>query len=304
MLSGAVYERAMWEPAIGGSAASSLQLLPTPSSLESQPTEEYVEECRAAGIDPGRRLYLPGRKWHSQRTLSRIAPMIPTPTASANGMSRNRTSGRSNPDSKHHDGVTLADWARLLPTPAAADGTGGKQHRIGSIGPTGMKEDGTKVQVSLRDAINMLPTPRAADPAGSLPQGEQESLRSIARRAMLPTPMARDYKGRDGLARQGGAGLPEALSRMFPTPRTTDAHTPGEHGRGGRDLRTEVALNFPTPTARLGTPRGAQAKRYVNPERSVDLDDAVAWLQSGEPSEQPSPDGNSSLDDPLQPQLW
>ena len=33
---------------------------------------------------------------------------------------------------------------------------------------------------------------------------------------------------------------------------------------------------WPTPTARLGTPRGAQAKRYWNPARSNDLDDAVA----------------------------
>ena len=33
---------------------------------------------------------------------------------------------------------------------------------------------------------------------------------------------------------------------------------------------------WPTPTARLGENRGAQAKRFHNPERSNDLDDAVA----------------------------
>ena len=33
---------------------------------------------------------------------------------------------------------------------------------------------------------------------------------------------------------------------------------------------------WPTPTARLGTARGPQAKRYFDPKRSNDLDDAVA----------------------------
>lgn len=40
-------------------------------------------------------------------------------------------------------------------------------------------------------------------------------------------------------------------------------------------LNRQVAL-WPTPTARLGTARGAQAKRYTDPRRSNDLDDAVA----------------------------
>ena len=36
---------------------------------------------------------------------------------------------------------------------------------------------------------------------------------------------------------------------------------------------------WPTPTARLGDNRGAQAKRYLNPARSNDLDDAVAFYR-------------------------
>jgi hypothetical protein len=35
---------------------------------------------------------------------------------------------------------------------------------------------------------------------------------------------------------------------------------------------------LPTPTARLGDSRGAQGKRYLNPARSNDLDDAVDAL--------------------------
>lgn len=36
----------------------------------------------------------------------------PTPTLTDSRGGRNRTSGRSNPDSKHHDGVTLVDAAK------------------------------------------------------------------------------------------------------------------------------------------------------------------------------------------------
>lgn len=89
-------------------------LLPTPSAYESTPTDEYVEEIQENLEDPHKRLYLPGRKYHAQRTLS-------------------RTSGRKK-DSKHHDGTTLTDaiWetqgrtedtrGNLLPTPTAQDG--------------------------------------------------------------------------------------------------------------------------------------------------------------------------------------
>lgn len=38
------------------------------------------------------------------------------------------------------------------------------------------------------------------------------------------------------------------------------------------------APRLPTPTARLGDTRGPQAKRFTNPERSNDLDDAIRYL--------------------------
>jgi hypothetical protein len=52
--------------------------------------------------------------------------------------------------------LDLTRALKLLPTPNAGDGDGGKLHAPGSISPTGMKADGTKVQVSLRDALTML----------------------------------------------------------------------------------------------------------------------------------------------------
>lgn len=44
----------------------------------------------------------------------------------------------------------------------------------------------------------------------------------------------------------------------------------------GRYPRTGMG---PTPTARLGTQGGPQAKRYLDPKRSNDLDDAVAYQE-------------------------
>jgi C-5 cytosine-specific DNA methylase len=46
---------------------------------------------------------------------------IPTPTAMDARGARNKTSGRSNPNSKHHDGTTLNDYVRMWPTPCARD---------------------------------------------------------------------------------------------------------------------------------------------------------------------------------------
>jgi hypothetical protein len=57
---------------------------------------------------------------------------------------------------------------------------------------------------------------------------------------LLPTPSA------SGDARNTGQTsdyhtLSQVLN-LLPNPRTTDSHGPGEHGKGGRDLRTEIDL--------------------------------------------------------------
>jgi hypothetical protein len=84
-------------------------LLPSPQARESTPQEEYVEEMLEAGISPHARLYLPGRKWHSQRTLSRIAPtLLPTPTAG----DAKQSGSRNLPGSKANPGVSLSDVFR------------------------------------------------------------------------------------------------------------------------------------------------------------------------------------------------
>jgi hypothetical protein len=74
----------------------------------------------------------------------------------------------------------------------------------------------------------------------------------------------------------------KAIQRgLWPTP-TVHGNTnrAGVSAKSGDGLRTAVmrleAGHWPTPTARLGDQRGAQAKRYHDPKRSNDLDDAVA----------------------------
>lgn len=57
--------------------------------------------------------------------------LLPTPTVGDSRGSRNATSGRTNPESKHHAGTTLCDVVfsgELLPTPRASDtGTPGRR---------------------------------------------------------------------------------------------------------------------------------------------------------------------------------
>jgi hypothetical protein len=83
------------------------------------------------------------------------------------------------------------------------------------------------------------------------------------------------------------------------TPQAHDARGKGDPKRwrrfggkhGGANLPDEVAMvqtapmkPWATPQARDGTPRGAQAKRFLNPDRSNDLPDEVAMVLSPWPT--------------------
>lgn len=254
--------------------ASECLLLPTPSAQESTPTEDYLAECREAGIAPDERLYLPGRKWFAQRTLSRVVPT-------------------------------------LLPTPQAADGDGGKQHRIGSITRTGYKEDGKQVHVSLRDAINLLPTPAARDHKGGIsPESEDQLTRArgdggrsdlpsaamwVGRDqdpALLPTPTVADAVRGPDYARMdrddaGGDDLVTATARLT-------------KGR----LRSEDRL-LPTPTAmdKLGSRNSTAERRSDSTGHPGDtLTDAVTII-GGVRTRQRSSGGSGSPENE-HPTLW
>jgi hypothetical protein len=115
-----------------------------------------------------------------------------------------------------------------------------------------------------------------------------------------PTPNATDHKGPS--ARSPGKERPEydddLPTRVMKWPTPTVMDTSGKCGKpdvgrtspnSGRTLSGKVlemegrgphAQKWPTPQARDGTPRGAQGKRFLNPDRSNDLPDAVAASQT------------------------
>jgi hypothetical protein len=167
-------------------------LLPTPSAYESTPTDEFTGEVRENLTDPHKRLYLPGRKWHAQRTLSRIAPaLLPTPTGDdANNVTRSsgaysslaREANRllptptaqaathgSTPDTTADGyGFNLWDLPHLLPTPVANPenpGAGGELRAALTHGPGRRNESGTDTMGRPNDGrpSRLLPTPQAAD---------------------------------------------------------------------------------------------------------------------------------------------
>lgn len=107
--------------------------------------------------------------------------------------------------------------------------------------------------------------------------------------SLLPTPMARDGRGRSFPSRQGGAAL---LDVLLPTPRTSDTNGPGSHGTGGPDLRTVAAL-LPTPTAApYGTNQSDSPGAAVRPSLNT--------MFSGDSTSPPSDDGSTSwVDVPL-----
>ena len=75
----------------------------------------------------------------------------------------------------------------------------------------------------------------------------------VGRLETLPTPLSGDCKtfgpGLDWEKRaEHQESLPVVVMNL-PTPTTSDAHGPGEHGHGGLDLRTTIA-RLPTPTSR------------------------------------------------------
>ena len=180
-----------WKRPSGTKAAKTLPtiaaLLPSPSSSESTPTEEYVEEVRDHMADPHERLYLPGRKWHSQRTLSRVVPaLLPTPGA-------NDSTGGEGPtrEARQEQGETggpsLRDIGHLLPSPTVVDGTKGK---------SGPNADSPRSR--LANLEQLLPTPTTQDAANTAGPSQlernSEPLNVVAAK-LLPTPVVMDAHG-------------------------------------------------------------------------------------------------------------
>lgn len=334
-------ERYVWElptsehpTSVTGSSSSPELLLPSPSSAESTPTEEFVDEVREHLDDPHSRLYLPGRKWHSQRTLSRIVPallpptddeMLPTPGAWLGRRPENATADPERAASRENEGVrgkrsvelpdALAAEVTLLPTPVVTDSFGSRR-------ATARTDEWTSNEgTTLTDALWQVEG-RTTDTLGNL----------------LPTPAARDGKGLDVDSKEGGPSLPQAARNLtpegdrrhlLPTP-VANTENPGAGGElraaitHGPTRRNETGIDtlgrpnsgrpaklLPTPEASDGTGgRVTSAETYAKGKRPSGAKAATTLrtaleheTSSGGSTSPPSDDGSGSSDDPPHGQL-
>lgn len=300
--SGLAYEvQTLALPTDATDGSASRFLLPSPSASESTPTEDFVEEVRENLDDPHKRLYLPGRKHHSQRTLSRIAPaLLPTPSAWLGRRPENamadpeRAKSRENEGERGKRSVELPDAiaaeVRLLPTPDTGESISGHGRRGGS--PGNGKQSGRSLDKTVE---------------------------------LLPTPTGRDGKGPNPNHREGGEDLPTAAVKLLPTPVASDAAAGGSRNLEGSKAHAGVSLtdavrfgNSETPRRLLPTPMSNEE----NPGAGGELRAAIthgperrnrtgtdSWgrpnrgRSSGEPTDPPSSDGSASSDEPLPGQL-
>jgi len=250
---------------------------PTPGAQESQPTQEMIDEIKENQDKTHERLYLPGRKHHTQRTLSRAVQTWPTPTSSVGSGSRNT------PGSKAHPGLSLDDAVR-------GDGGTGRGPRKPVIGtPTSMdsRGKGSKRSEAFRrdtaptpaEFVEQFPTPTAGGGGGTSRSGDRQdetpSLQGMARKGTWPTPTARDRHTDKKLTRGANAvpgGTPLILAvqqkaakdaELYPTP-TSSMMTKGDMEQAKysssdprRPSYEEANQMFPTPTSQDHKGRGA-----------------------------------------------
>jgi hypothetical protein len=159
-----------------------------------------------------------------------------------------------------HKQEMLAVQVKQWPTPDASMGTGGRTGVRGA-GPTGMRPDGSKVQVTLNAAVaNPWPTPTAGDAKASGSAGySTESGRSAGVtltdatvRAWL-TPGANDFKGSSHPGQRRGQ---------------LDEATENEPGAKGslNPAWVEALMGFPAGWTLIGGPQGA-VKRNTSGSR-------------------------------------
>lgn len=286
-----------WELPTSGpptDASESSSLLPTPSAYESTPTDEYSEEVREHLLDTHRRLYLPGRKWHSQRTLSRMAgALLPTPVVSDG---RGLTDGDS-----REGGASLRELEGLLPSPTAWLGRRPENAMADPERAASRQHEGARGKRSLElpDALAMLPTPTTQDAAntGGPSQHERNTPPLNAVASLLPTPAAADGSG-----------------GRLDSKETFDSGKRPSGTKATRTLRSTLhhkLPTLPTPVANpdnpgasrmLPTPTSQDARQNALNEAEAQRNPNTMWatmnrVSSGAHTGQPSSDGRPSSAD-------
>jgi hypothetical protein len=263
-------------------ASESSSLLPTPSAYESTPTDEFSDEVRESLTDPHKRLYLPGRKWHAQRTLARMAgALLPTPSANDHTGSELETRQARQEDG-NTGGPSLRDLPKLLPTPVVTDSYGSRRSTARTDEWT--SNEGT----SLTDAI-----------------WETQGRETDTKGNLLPTPSARDRKGRsarephrsdNGKLRSDRerplSDIEELLpadDQLLPTPRVTSE----------RNSRKAMVENDQWSSVSLA--QATELAQGILPREFKSWDEVPGSL--GASTKPPSSAGKRSSGDPLPGQL-
>lgn len=185
--------------------------------------------------------------------------------------------------------IGLEAAAKLWATPSASDGMGGRVHG-GEMTPTGIRPDGSKVQVSLNEQVTrMWPTPRADGfDAGGHP-GAVDSLHQAAKLAeanptddptMWPTPrVAVNRASRAAMTRDGhwsAPGLEQAVE-------LSEGILPPEFDTVD-ELNSTARRLWPTPQTRdYRSPDAPDSPRAIRKREqgwSTDLNDAAAMWQT------------------------
>jgi hypothetical protein len=195
----------------------------------------YSATWPASGMTRGGEAFeLPTSAPHTPDSACSSSPNLPTPRVAASRTSRGAALA---PDSRSSPSLAQAieiaegvlprefeswdelpaswhgDSVRLLSTPAAADAKRGAETESGGTRPSGAKRS--------RDLVTdtaLLPTPLARDGKGRAPtrRDGSQNLAGAVEDALIPTPTARDRKGAGG-SDEGGPNLPTAMA-LLPTP--------------------------------------------------------------------------------------
>lgn len=144
----------------------------------------------------------------------------------------------------------------MLPTPRASDATKGPRSspvREGNEGPT------------LVEALNMglIPTPVARDHKGRGRSGQLPTL-------MLPTPTTRPNNHRSGHDAHGKSDRGQTLTEraaLLPTPTAADGHRASNQYAPGNPTLSGAVKLLPTPTAQDARASGTAANRAADSGR-------------------------------------
>lgn len=231
---------------------------PTPSAQESQPTQEFIDEVKANQGDTHERLYLPGRKHHTQRTLSRAVQTWPTPKAADSNPAGAPAMLRYNEKTGRKTLKTEVLKRELWPTPTSSVGSGsrntpGSKAHPGISLDDAVRGDGGTGRKQKEPMIG-TPTARMSRRSDSFKEGRLPSPSEFVE--SFPTPTSQDHKGRGAGSYDRHKGLDNHVKK-FPTP---TAGGGGGTSRSGDRQDETPSLEGMARHNRWPTPGAADAK--------------------------------------------